>query len=111
MEDGLTAAERFMLASEMNIQDKRRHYSKTCLKQSLKKKPKIGFQDRVLLNAGQKYCRMPQEEHSAIHLTFIKLPFVIKILVLSILEWPLKAGCTVLYNKNVSPFMVWYVNP
>ena len=45
--------------------------------------------------AGQKYCRMLQREHSAIFLTFIKLPFVIKIFVLSILEWPLKAGFTV----------------
>ena len=32
---------------------------------------------------------MLQVEHSAILLTFIKLPFVIKILVLSIFEWPL----------------------
>ena len=29
------------------------------------------FQDQLLLNAGQKYCRMPQEEHSAILSTFI----------------------------------------
>ena len=36
-------------------------YSKTCLKWPLKKKTKIGFQDRLLLNAGQKYCRMLQE--------------------------------------------------
>ena len=36
-------------------------YSKTCLKQPLKKKTKIGFQDRLSLNAGQKYCRMLQE--------------------------------------------------
>ena len=33
-------------------------YSKTCLKQPLKKTTKIGFQDRLSLNAGQKYCRM-----------------------------------------------------
>ena len=60
-----------------------------------KKKTKIGFQDRILLNAGQKYCRMLQREHSAILSTFIKLPFVIKIYVLSIFEWPLKSGFTV----------------
>ena len=36
-------------------------YSKTCLKRSLKKKTKIDFQDRLSLNAGQKYCRMLQE--------------------------------------------------
>ena len=55
--------------------------SKTCVKQPLKKRPKIDFQDRLSLNAGQKYCRMLQEEHSAILLTVIKLPFVIKILI------------------------------
>ena len=36
-------------------------YSKTCLKWPLKKKTKIGFQDQLLLNAGQKYCKMLQE--------------------------------------------------
>ena len=30
----------------------------TCLKRPLKKKIKNGFQDRLSLNAGQKYCRM-----------------------------------------------------
>ena len=54
-------------------------YSKTCLKRPLKKKTKNGFQDQLLLNAGQMYCRMLQGEHSAILSTFIKLPFVIKI--------------------------------
>ena len=71
-------------------------YSKTCLKGPLKKKTKIGFQDQLLLNAGRKYCRMFQGEHSAILLTFIKLPFVIKIFVLFIFEWLLKTGFTVL---------------
>ena len=33
-------------------------YSKTCVKESLSKRPKIGFQDQLSLNAGQKYCRM-----------------------------------------------------
>ena len=51
------------------------------------KRPKIVFQDRLSLNAGQK--------HSALPSTFIKLPFVIKIFVLSIFEWPLKIGFTV----------------
>ena len=36
-------------------------YSKTCLKRSLKKKTEMGFQDRLSLNAGQKYCRMLKE--------------------------------------------------
>ena len=38
-------------------------------------------------------------EHSAILLTFIKLPFVIKIFVLSIFECPLKTGFTVYYSS------------
>ena len=38
---------------------------------------------------------MLQGEHSAILLTFIKQPFVIKIFVLSISELPLKTGFTV----------------
>ena len=59
--------------------------------------PKTGFQDKLSLNAGQKYCRMFQGgafcntfdlplEHSAILLTFIKLPFVKKIFVLFFLS-------------------------
>ena len=36
-------------------------YSKTCLSGHSKRRPKVGFQDRLSLNAGQKYCRMLQE--------------------------------------------------
>ena len=35
-------------------------YSKTCLKRQLSKRPKMGFQDQLSLNAVQKYCRMLQ---------------------------------------------------
>ena len=55
----------------------------------------IGFQDQLSLNGGQKYCRMLQGEHSATLSTFIKLPFVIKIIVLSIFEWLFYTGFTV----------------
>ena len=40
-------------------------------------------------NVGQKYCRKLQREHSAILSTFIKLTFISKIFVLSIIEWSL----------------------
>ena len=70
--------------------------SKTCLRRPLKKKTKIGFQDRLSLNAGKKYCRMLPLEHSAILSTSIKLPFVIKVFVLFIFERPLKTGYNVL---------------
>ena len=70
-------------------------YSKTCVKRPLSKRPKIGFQYQLSLNAGLKYCRMLQGEHSTILLTFIKLSFVIKIFVLSIFERPFYTGFTV----------------
>ena len=54
-------------------------------------KGKIGFQDQLSLNAGQKY--------SASISTFIKLPVVIKIFVLSIFEWSFYTGFTV--HENV----------
>ena len=71
----------------MKIARGKLNYSKICVKWPLSKRPKIGFQDQISLNAGQKYCRMLQGERSAILSIFIKLPFVIKIFVLSIFEW------------------------
>ena len=84
-------------------------YSKTCLKRSLIKKTKIDFQDRLSLNAGQKYYRMLQGEHSAILLTFLKLPFVNNTFVLSTFELPLKTGFTVCkknQNNRIST-LIW----
>ena len=72
-----------------------RRYSRTCVKRPLSKRKKNVFQDRLLLNASQKYCRMLQREHSAILSSFIKLPIVIKTIVLSIFEWPFYTGFTV----------------
>ena len=60
--------------------------AKPVLRGHSKKTTRNGFQDRLSPNAGQKYCKMLQGEHSAIRSTFIKQPFVIKIFVLSILE-------------------------
>ena len=67
------------------------NYSKTCVNGHSQKDKKIGFQDHLSLNGGQ-------GEHSAILLTFIKLPFVIKIFVFSILEWSFYTGFTVKCN-------------
>ena len=58
-------------------------------------KTKNDFQDWLLLNAGQKY--------TAILSTFIKLPVVIKVFVLSIFEWPFYTGFTV-YASMVKVF-------
>ena len=49
---------------------------------------------------------MLQGEHSAILPTFIKLRFVIKIFVLSILEWPLKTGFTIYLCYNFAMLIV-----
>ena len=56
---------------------------KPVLSSHSERRPKIGFQDQLSLNAGKKYFRIL---HSAILFTFIELPFVIKIFVLSILS-------------------------
>ena len=70
---------------ESSVQNPDIVYSKTCVKRPLSKRPKIRFQDQLSLNAGQKYCRMLQRgQQSSIISTFIKLPFVNKIFVLSI---------------------------
>ena len=47
---------------------------------------------------------MLHREHSAILSTFIKLPFVFKIFVMSIFEWPLKTGFTVSCPSNEDLF-------
>ena len=55
------------------------------------------------LNAGQKYCKMFQGEHSAILSTFIKLPIVITILAkMSIFEWLFYTGFTVPPKVNIA---------
>ena len=51
-------------------------YSKTCVKQPLSNRPQIGFQDKLSLDADQKYCRMLPLS------TFIKQPFVITIFIM-----------------------------
>ena len=66
-------------------------YSKTCLKRQLKKKTKIGFQDRLSLNV---------LGGGGILQYFIKLPFTIKNC-LSFFEWPLKTGFIVL-RKSIT---------
>ena len=75
--------------SDLFGQPPRLWYSKICVKWPHSKRPQIGFLDQLSLNAGQKYCRILQREQ---HSTFIKPPFVIKIFVLSILEWPRVLG-------------------
>ena len=90
-------------------------YSKTCVKWPLSKRPRIGFQDQLSLNAGQKYCRMLQGEPSAIFSTFFKLPSVIKNFCVVYFELPFYTGFTVYYkiykfgnfNQMIPPFIIY----
>ena len=66
-------------------------YSRTCLKQPLKEKTKNLFSRQFIAY----YRSKGPLEHCAILFTFIKLPFDIKIFVMSIFEWQLKTGFTV----------------
>ena len=75
---------------------------KKTVKWPLSKKPKIGFQDQLSLNAGEKYYRILRWEHSAILSIIIKLSFVIKICIVSIFEWPFYTGFTVWPNMQSS---------
>ena len=70
-------------------------YSKTCLMRPLKKKTKNWFSRLIIAYCRSNVLQNAPREHSAILSTFIKLPFVYKIFVVSIFESPLKTGSTV----------------
>ena len=70
-------------------------YSITCLKPPLKKLLNIGFQDRLLLNAGQKYCRMLQESILQYFRPSLSYHISLRPLFCLFFEWPLKTGFTV----------------
>ena len=40
---------------QQTMYQQQQNYSKTCCKLPLKRRPRIGLKDRLLLNAGQKY--------------------------------------------------------
>ena len=48
-------------------------YSKTCVQRPLSKRPKIGSQDQLSLNASQKYFRMLQRRSLCYHLSWRSL--------------------------------------
>ena len=81
----------FIISNEIMLHIQQGSYRQDCVKfkdflcKTATLKKRINFQDQSL-NAGQNYCRMLQGEHSTILSTFLKLPFVIKIFVLSIFE-------------------------
>ena len=84
-------------------------YSKTCLKQPLKKKTKNWFSIPIIPKCRSKVLQIALLEHSAILSTFIKPPFVFKTFVLAIFEWPLKTGFTV-HNRGAMICQKAYCN-
>ena len=50
--------------------------------------------------------RIAEWEHSVIHSTFIKLPFVIKIFVLSIFKWPFYTVLALIYYMSPHNLLV-----
>ena len=71
-------------------------YSKTCVKRPLSKRPKIGFKTNYCLMQVKSIAECYKRNILQYVSTFSKLPFVIKIFVLSIFEWPFYTGFTVL---------------
>ena len=63
----------------------------------VKKKTKNWFSRPIIAWCRSKVLQNAPKEHSAIFSTFIKLPFMFKDIGLSIFEWPLKAGFTVIH--------------
>ena len=70
-------------------------YSKTCLKRPLKKEDQNWFSRPIIAYCRSKVLQNAPREHSTILWTCIKLPSVFETFVLSVFEWPLKAGFTV----------------
>ena len=69
------------------------------------KETKIGFQNKLSLNTGHKYCRMLQGGHSAIFLTFISYHFSLRSLFsLFLVATSDRFYCTVLAIKQTLPF-------
>ena len=71
------------------------HTVKPVLSGHSKRRQKLVFKTDYGLMQVKSIAECSKGEHSAILLTFIKLPFAIKTFVLSILEQPLKTGFTV----------------
>ena len=71
-------------------------YSKTYLERPLKRRPKIGFQDQLLLMQVKSIAECSKGSILQYFLPSLKLPFIFKTFVLSFFEWPLKTGFTVL---------------
>ena len=71
-------------------------YSKTYLKRPLKRRPKNRFSRLIIATYRSEVLQNAPMEHSAVLLTCIKIPNSFQAFALSIIEWPLKTGFTVI---------------
>ena len=80
-------------------------YSKTRVKRPPSKDRKLVLKTNNCLIQVKSIAECSIGEHSAILLTFIKLPFTNKIFVLSVFEWPLYTGFTAIFS-DISSFAI-----
>ena len=76
-----------------------------------KRRHKLGFQDGLALNAGQRYSRMLQESILQYFRPPLSYHLSLKIFVLPIFEWPLKTGFTltkILLKTIFQLFQGWH---
>ena len=78
------------------------HTVKPVLSGHSQKDKKMVFKTNYRLVHVKSIAECSKGENSAILSTFIKLPFAIKIFVLTIFEWPLKTDFTVFKTERTS---------
>ena len=84
-----------------------RHYSKTCLKRSLKNRQNKDVYDKCKLNEGRKNCRMLPLEHSAILLTYIQQQSVLKINLVFFLSDRLRQAILYSFDSAIHSLNLW----
>ena len=83
------------LLENILIECRRLLYSKSWLKQPLSKRPKIGFQDQLSLNAGQNIAVCSRESILQYFQPASSYHLSLRSLFCLFFEWPLKTGFTV----------------
>ena len=82
----------FLLFTFYKVQPDTHNALKPVLSRHSKRRPKIGFQNRLSLNAGHKYCRMLSWSILQYFWASLNYHLPFKTFILSIFEWPLKTG-------------------
>ena len=86
---------RYRVTNKQRVKDAWCEYRKTCVKRPLLNRPKMVFNTVYRLMQVKNIAECSKGKHSAILSSFIKLPVVIKIFVLSFFEWPFYTGFSI----------------